>query len=1159
MTGSVDDNLPAKSFTFTSVATAGSPLSRLLHLGHVELHYILCICVLVGAILVLAYLTNPSEASFRAFVTELAFRHHLTKLSNSQEGGVFTSNGANASPGPRHSSTSLSSSSPLSPAGPGFHFSNRANISLRTPAHRIRSFAFFTIVIITPVASPLAHDKYARATAVLEGTWYFGALGHWWIGGMIDLPLSRHQVQREYLGKEEGSSVERGAGVIHMKCLDVPTTAPLAAIPVMKTSPLRPTKVKRRRSVARKSQGNTNDENIVVPRSITPPPLPKSASLPLHSTRMPSINPPSIHISHGDRGRYTQPKGTGNALPASTACPDSSASLRSPSQAIPRPQSSNSPSVDQNPAVADVLKELRAAQGAVSQLQSQLSTYTSASAVQQESLQATLNDQRERKLQDDHSRNEVRLRLKELEDARLAADLAKKAVEGRLKAVQEQHDSALNRIQRLEVEIQEMQKTMADDEGRVVKSGIEASAHETEMGKKMQAKRKELDLTEVASEALAARVKELEERIKVEATRLSKAKADAEERHKQRLASMQQQQQRGNLPSGNHHRQPPVTKPNVVPHGQPQHPHPGMPPNDLIPMPVNLVRAPTAFNFMPPNAVVSARQAPPGLLQRRNIPATAEPEPLLIPGVGNPQHPVSVNNSSTGSLNNSSRPRAMSLAGNNAVTLETSGAPVFTAIAPPPKGGASSTNTFVSSTRDGLTARPAPEKNPLSFFGRRKPSQSRQITKFSPFSDSDALEPTDSRRSSQDDAQSMSTFATSLLPSSLYKSLDAESNPSPDLSNSSQSFPTFDYATDVYGSGPELSDLRSDHSWPISDTQSFSSDGHGSTFRFSPFSPDLSISSPVIGSSLPLFNQNGPYGAIPQQAGPFGSAASASQLSFEQYASAPAPMEALEGDKTGKHRRWFPSFINSQAAQIAAFPPRSSDPNFTKGKSKNGLNPDAKVFSFTRNQSNILNGQANDGGNGPSPAQSSQSPPQMHTPHASLASRMYGSLTHGLHYHRHSSSQSQQHDELPAPTTPTGNFFSSLLAFAPSPAERQALQRGLEKTGNGATVNGNNNTSREYLPNTAVSPFTSPLPSAQSSAVNLPPTAASAPWDRDPPKSTSPVEKRSFSSLWLRNKAARSSNASLNEEGGDEASQGFGNRWFTRQKGPSDSEGVNQK
>lgn len=176
-------------------------------------------------------------------MTELAFRRHITKLSSGQLNGDDSTtgdantSGSSQSRGGRRQVAASSTPTSVTPTGPGFHFSNRANISLRTPAHVFRSFLFFTIVIVTPVSNskPSASDahpgkdrsggKPVSSAATLEGSWYIGAFGQWWLAGTLEFPktLSRKPLsaKEQLLGDEAAiSPFDQKGGVLSMKSLD---------------------------------------------------------------------------------------------------------------------------------------------------------------------------------------------------------------------------------------------------------------------------------------------------------------------------------------------------------------------------------------------------------------------------------------------------------------------------------------------------------------------------------------------------------------------------------------------------------------------------------------------------------------------------------------------------------------------------------------------------------------------------------------------------------------------------------------------------------------------------------------------------------------------------------------------------------------------------
>ena len=172
--------------------------------------------------LLIAYLTNPSETSFRSYLTEQCFRHHLSRLddasdddhSDSEDSGVHYS----SSP-PRPPSSSV-----LLESGSTFHFSNRASVALRTPKHAFHSFAFFTIAAVIPTSrsrappAGTASHRPAPALADLDGStpkesWFVGAFGRWWKG--IEIPWPQRSPARSKCDEEGWSS-----GILNVKALD---------------------------------------------------------------------------------------------------------------------------------------------------------------------------------------------------------------------------------------------------------------------------------------------------------------------------------------------------------------------------------------------------------------------------------------------------------------------------------------------------------------------------------------------------------------------------------------------------------------------------------------------------------------------------------------------------------------------------------------------------------------------------------------------------------------------------------------------------------------------------------------------------------------------------------------------------------------------------
>ena len=156
-----------------------------------------------------AYLTNPSESSFRSFLTEQSFRQHLSRLDdvsddvdvlreyNSDSALSTTSRKQVNSPkrSPYVNASSCGSYTAL-------RFSGRASVSLRTPKHVFRSFGILSIAAIVPSAKRKGHrllclSDTGRSRDNIESpngtsgmasveTWFIGAFGMWWLVAHYD-------------------------------------------------------------------------------------------------------------------------------------------------------------------------------------------------------------------------------------------------------------------------------------------------------------------------------------------------------------------------------------------------------------------------------------------------------------------------------------------------------------------------------------------------------------------------------------------------------------------------------------------------------------------------------------------------------------------------------------------------------------------------------------------------------------------------------------------------------------------------------------------------------------------------------------------------------------------------------------------------------------
>lgn len=130
-----------------------------------------------------AYLTNPTETSFRTFLTEQSFRQHLSRLDygiDEEDAGLEEAVRVNGHYSPKRPPPNTSNN--YDNSNSAFHFANRASVSLRTPKHVFKSFGMFTVAALAPLANP-TNDREGSSMA---DSWFIGAFGHWWRGGVVE-------------------------------------------------------------------------------------------------------------------------------------------------------------------------------------------------------------------------------------------------------------------------------------------------------------------------------------------------------------------------------------------------------------------------------------------------------------------------------------------------------------------------------------------------------------------------------------------------------------------------------------------------------------------------------------------------------------------------------------------------------------------------------------------------------------------------------------------------------------------------------------------------------------------------------------------------------------------------------------------------------------
>ena len=219
-----------------------------------DLQALLWAWTLVAVLLLFAFWTNPTEASFRPFLTDLVFRERL-RILNDQDAAESPSShhvdvAANASvpdPTPARRSDSNPFPSLLSTAsyssGPfALTFGSKVVLSVRTPPFHRKDLGLLSIVTISqsmPFSSAHDHQRagqrsksYARTPSRSDGSidctsLFIGAFGKWWVLGFgipdsanarSQAPASPSKPGREEL--EENLSGMADWGVLEMRSVD---------------------------------------------------------------------------------------------------------------------------------------------------------------------------------------------------------------------------------------------------------------------------------------------------------------------------------------------------------------------------------------------------------------------------------------------------------------------------------------------------------------------------------------------------------------------------------------------------------------------------------------------------------------------------------------------------------------------------------------------------------------------------------------------------------------------------------------------------------------------------------------------------------------------------------------------------------------------------
>ncbi|WRT70232.1 uncharacterized protein IL334_007227 [Kwoniella shivajii] len=455
----------------------------------------------VFAIFILfAVITNPTESSFRAHLTELSFRRHLadirrsetdetTQLSDEQAQLPSSSSSlsAHATPDRRSAASGTGIDTPthnhthtIAP----FRFANHVAISLRTPTLLYRSFLICSITITSPLSPPaflsdptpphLSKGKQASHIIKERHVIWFGCMGHWSLIGFV--PSSVEWAWKFLKRSEREKGKKRNldkAGVIEMRAVQnkedsLPSSKAVVGHAI---------------SGSRNMRRSDSSSNLTDAFSLHPHPAQIANSPLAPESRRPSLvnligSPPSV-------------------LPA------------------------DSPEIANSPIVSALKAELAAAQTVLTDLQAQLTAHEQLVFDAHAHLQKNLDEVRNRRKEDDAERQELKSRTKSLEEQKRQAEAARRDAEKKYKAVESVRDGLQSKISAAEGEIRELKGNMENSERSVRVIQEEGAKHVVMTQVAVEERKKEMEIVESEigeienrNEGLGQLIKEAEERLR---------------------------------------------------------------------------------------------------------------------------------------------------------------------------------------------------------------------------------------------------------------------------------------------------------------------------------------------------------------------------------------------------------------------------------------------------------------------------------------------------------------------------------------------------------------------------------------------------------------------------------------------------------------------
>lgn len=505
-------------------------------------------------ILSLAYLTNPSDSSFRSYLTDSSLHQHLRHIKEQQQllsdspTGTKSQSccGAQSATRLQGEDNSLSSIWISEPAPPHvLTFSNRISISLRTPPYTRRDYGLLSLVTVSHApesdtesscgsresshgfavqGSPIKQRGTSQVAPQRRHTSVFiGIFGRWWHAGQF---LEKIRTRMPIKAKRSLSlkAAERDFGILSMQA-DEDIEGRVGGEPHDEQQSSSDREADEVEEPNRAVLGGGAGAKGARRRKAGL----RSRTAPQNTGATPSAraSPPIAHRT-SDRANLHQSSG-GNALAKEQTNPTQKSSITllagqsAEQDAVPQ-------SVELTCQSGQVVHDATAITAAIADLQQQLASLKISTDSTQQHLQLQLEELRTRKKDEDSLRADLKGRMKALDEGKRLAEAAKRDAEKRLKSAQSVREALQKRSAAARAALTAAKQREEDSRQNVDRSLAAGLNRRQDIKREISEKQQGVNEAETSLTELQHKLKELETRVAEEHERVKAAEQSLAER-----------------------------------------------------------------------------------------------------------------------------------------------------------------------------------------------------------------------------------------------------------------------------------------------------------------------------------------------------------------------------------------------------------------------------------------------------------------------------------------------------------------------------------------------------------------------------------------------------------------------------------------------------